>query len=332
MIEHRLAKGDFTVVDATFSRTTEMRRLKRLADQYRYRSYLVDFTDVPVEECLRRNSQRDDYRIVPEEVIQGMYQRFAEEPVLQGIKVLKPSEFESVLVQKVDLSHYRKIVHIGDIHGCYTALREYLSEPDKNCCYIFTGDFLDRGIENVKVLRYLLEICRSPNVILVEGNHEKHLYDYCHGQKSRSRVFETITRPELNAAGFDKWEIKKFCRRLTECLWYQYQGREVFVCHGGISALPYNPVFISSEQIIKGIGTYEDYLRTAYSWDRNSSDNCYQIFGHRNTEKSPMLVSKRCFCLEGEVENGGCLRITELDSNGFHEIEIQNRVFRKLYS
>lgn len=332
MIEHRLAKGDFMVVDATFSRTTEMRRLKRLADQYRYRSYLVDFTDVPLDECLRRNSQRDDYRIVPEEVIRGMYQRFAEEPVLQGIKVLNPSEFESVFVQKVDLSHYRKIVHIGDIHGCYSALREYLREPDKNCCYIFTGDFLDRGIENVKVLRYLLEICRSPNVILVEGNHEKHLYDYCHGQKSRSRVFETITRPELNAAGFDKWEIKKFCRRLTECLWYQYQGREVFVCHGGISALPYNPVFISSEQIIKGIGTYEDYLRTAYSWDRNTSDNCYQIFGHRNTEKSPMHVSKRCFCLEGEVENGGCLRIAELDSSGFHEVEIQNCVFKKLYS
>lgn len=58
-----------------------------------------------------------------------------------------------------NLSKYRKIHHIGDIQGCFSILKEYLQELEDDECYIFLGDYIDRGIENGKVLKFLLKIC-----------------------------------------------------------------------------------------------------------------------------------------------------------------------------
>lgn len=44
MLEIRMKNGEFTVIDATNSKTSEMNKYKHLCDQYRYRMYCVDFT------------------------------------------------------------------------------------------------------------------------------------------------------------------------------------------------------------------------------------------------------------------------------------------------
>lgn len=94
---------------------------------------------------------------------------------------------------------------IGDVHGCFTVLDSYLKgrlEDDE--LYIFTGDMLDRGIENAKVVQFLLSIKDRKNVILLEGNHDKYLKQYGHDEETRSSVFNKKTKPELDKAGFDK--------------------------------------------------------------------------------------------------------------------------------
>lgn len=78
-------------------------------------------------------------------------------------------------MKPLDLSEYRTIHHIGDIHGCNTVLQKYLSENGDirdDEFYIFCGDYIDRGIENVEVLKYLISIMNRNNVLLLEGNHE----------------------------------------------------------------------------------------------------------------------------------------------------------------
>ena len=85
------------------------------------------------------------------------------------------------------MSKYEKIVHIGDIHGCYTALMEYFKNGlNDNYMYIFIGDYIDRGIENVEVVKFLIEISKKPNVLLLEGNHERWLWIYALGGTGRS--------------------------------------------------------------------------------------------------------------------------------------------------
>ena len=58
ILEHRMEKGEFTVIDATNSKTKDMQKYKQLCDSYRYRIYCVDFTDIPIEVAKERNRNR----------------------------------------------------------------------------------------------------------------------------------------------------------------------------------------------------------------------------------------------------------------------------------
>lgn len=64
MLEIRVQHGDFTAIDATNSKTVEMNRYKELAKQYKYRIACVDFTNVPIGQCKRQNSQRPKFKRV----------------------------------------------------------------------------------------------------------------------------------------------------------------------------------------------------------------------------------------------------------------------------
>ena len=191
VLETRMKNGEFTVIDATCSKTADINKYKSLAEAYRYRIYCIDMTQIPIEETKRRNSLRDPLKRVPEEVIEKMYSRFATQKVPSGIKVISPEELDTIWYRKFDLNKYKKIHVIGDIHGCYTALKEYLGEELKEDeAYIFLGDYLDRGIENAEVLKYLLSIYKLPNVTFLEGNHERHLRLWASGVPSKTREFD----------------------------------------------------------------------------------------------------------------------------------------------
>lgn len=331
ILEERMIRGEFIVVDATNSKTAEMTRYKKIAETYRYRIICVDMTDLPIEECKRRNRLRQpSYKIVPEHVIDNQYSRFETQQIPSGIKVIKPEEFENeIQFKSIDLSNYKKIHHIGDIHGCYTVLNEYLKDGlNKDEMYIFTGDFCDRGIENAKVLNFLFNVMNMPNVILLTGNHEKHLWDYANDMKSRSSEFEKFTKLELDREQVNKKNIRMLYRKLRQLAYYTYGDKKVTVSHGGISCIPENLQFVASEQFICGVGQYEDMEFVNKSFMDNTDENTYQIHGHRNINEASIQVNNRCFCLEGGVEFGGKLRIVTLDKNGFETIEIQNEVFK----
>ena len=169
ILEVRMRKGEFTVIDATNSKTSEMNQYKKLCDEYRYRMYCVDFTDIPIEETKRRNLSRPEYKRVPEEVIDNMYSRFKTQKIPSGIKVIRPDQLSEIWIKRYDLSEYKRIHHIGDIHGCYTVLQEYLTgcgglKDDE--FYIFLGDYIDRGIENVEILNFLRSVAAKKNVLL----------------------------------------------------------------------------------------------------------------------------------------------------------------------
>ena len=64
LLEIRMQKGEFTVIDATNSKTSEMNRYKQICETYRYRMYCVDFTDIPIEEVKRRNANREELKFI----------------------------------------------------------------------------------------------------------------------------------------------------------------------------------------------------------------------------------------------------------------------------
>lgn len=330
VLESRMLRGEFVVIDATNSKTKEMNRYKDMASTYRYRIYCVDFTDVPIEECKCRNLLRPQYKQVPEEAIDKMYSRFATQDIPAGIKVLKPDELDTIWFRPIDLSQYKRIHHIGDIHGCNTVLQEYLKDGIKDDeFYIFCGDYIDRGIENVEVINFLYSLLDKKNVLMLEGNHERWLWYWAHGGTAKSKEFEQVTRPVLDR-DLDPKIARMLYRRLGQCAWYTYGDKTVFVTHAGLSCIPENLTLIATEQMFRGVGRYSDYKQVAESFERLTPVNCYQIFGHRNTEDSPVQMSERTFNLEGRVEFGGCLRAVDLDAEGFHTVEVQNTVFKPI--
>lgn len=331
LLETRMQKGEFTVIDATNSKTSEMNRYKEMCNTYRYRIYCVDFTDIPIDEVKRRNVNREVLKRVPEEAIDKMYSRFATQKIPSGIKVIKPDELDTIWMRMIDLSDYNKIHHIGDVHGCNTVLQKYLSDNGgmkDDEFYIFTGDYIDRGLENDEVVKFLISIKDKKNVLMLEGNHERWLWLYANGCTGKSKEFELITKPALEEAGIDKKDIRQLYRRFGQCAYYKYGDNVYLVTHAGLSTLPKNLSFVATDQMIRGVGGYNDFEKIAETFINTTPDNVYQIHRHRNTKRLDTKVNDRVFNLEGRVEFGGELRCVQIDKNGIHTIEIQNEVFK----
>lgn len=331
ILEVRMQRGDFTVIDATNSKTSEMNRYKEMCETYRYRIFCVDFTDIPIEEVKRRNANREVFKRVPEAVIDNMYARFRTQKIPSGIKVIRPDELDMVWTRLFDMSSYKRIHHIGDIHGCNTALQKYLADNGgikDDEMYIFIGDYIDRGLENAETVEFLMSVMNRKNVLMLEGNHERWLWYWANDATGRSREFELITRPRLDAAKLDKKQVRQLYRKFGQCAYYRYNDKIFLVTHAGLSTLPENLSFVATEQMIKGVGSYNDFEIIAETFFDTTPDNCYQIHGHRNTKQLPVQVNDRVFNLEGQVEYGGCLRCVQVDAEGIHCIEVPNEVYK----
>lgn len=318
LLEYRMSRGEFTVIDATCSKTKDMQQYKDLADQYRYKIFIVDFTTVPLETCLKQNLMRPIVKQVPVKAIENIYARFATQNIPSGITVIKPDELYTIMEKPLDVSNYKKLVFIGDIHGCYDTLMQY---PDfKNGLnpeteYIFLGDYIDRGNQNAEVMKFLYSIKDLPNVCLLEGNHERWIYDYGNSVLAKSKEFENHTKPQLIAGGFDEKMARCFYRKVRQFSHIYYNGLEIMTCHGGIPHLNTNLLFLPTDKFIHGVGTYNDYKAIAETWMGQTRANQYLIHGHRNIEADKTRIADRVFNLEGKVEFGGQLRIVELNNN-----------------
>lgn len=112
LLELRMSFGLYTVIDATHSTTREINSYKQLVERYNYHVFVVDFTDLPIKECKRRNASREAFRRVPEEVIDKMYHNFEQCEVPSYVKVIKPEEFDriSTVKSEVKLNDIDKVI------------------------------------------------------------------------------------------------------------------------------------------------------------------------------------------------------------------------------
>ena len=182
LLEKRMENGEFVIIDATHYKAPLINKYNDLVEKYRYRVYVVDFSQISVEELHKRNETRG-FRKVPEETINKMVVSLADRSEIKSAyKLISPDEALAIInkpLEPVEVDK-EKVVVFGDIHGCYEPLKEYFDKNpfDEKTCYIFCGDYTDRGIQNKEVLEFLFSIYKNKNVILLEGNHEKWLRIY----------------------------------------------------------------------------------------------------------------------------------------------------------
>ena len=329
LLEKRMQKGEFVIIDATHSRSTDFSRYNKLCERYRYRKYFVDFSDVPIEECKRRNKLREDYKQVSDNVINKIYSRLKTQGKTSGYVEASQDHFwETVGTRIFNFDKYKNVHIFGDVHGCFEPLREYFEKYPYNVedGYVFTGDYLDRGIQNKETLEFILSMYQKPNVLLLEGNHECWLRDYAFDEPEliKSHEFMKKTLPQI--IEIQTKDIRDLCRKLGQIAFFNYRGKVYIVSHGGIPYVPDQLQLIATEQFVKGVGDYNVNIDEIF--DKNYS-GVTQVHAHRNTYEIDE-VNKHSFNLEGRVEFGGFLKVLQLKDNGEQEIiKIKNEIFRE---
>ena len=355
-LEDRMDRGEFVIVDATHYRAALLQQYKTLISKYRYRAYVIDFTDVPEDVALERNASREAYKRVPVNAIRKMYRVFESDrkEVSNRFTIISPTEAIDMLYRPMlfDYNHYKKIYVIGDIHGCYAPLKAFFDEHPmtEDNAYIFTGDYLDRGIQNKEVLEFMLSIYNNKNVLLLEGNHERWIRMYAEGEprlfskeekemlkpyvdktywhkydkkRIRNRGFRDKTIPQI--ADISKKDLKQFCRRFGQMAYVNFHGRNYYVSHGGTPMLP--SIFIPTETYIDGTGKYEDVDYLYQYFEMYRSDNDVLIHAHRNVFKYDVKINDHVYNLCDDIEYGGYLRVLEIDENGEHVLRYKNDIF-----
>lgn len=357
-IESRMMRGEYIVLDAMNVSSKSQNYIKKLAKKHKYRVNLVDIQgNMRIEQILEQNKNRVEYKVIPDDVIKQKYnKRYSDYKErgrinLGGINLIDKEKFkETFFWSTKDLNNYDKVFVIGDIHGCYTALKEGLGEIKDNYYYIFLGDFFDRGIENKEVFLFIKGLMNKDNAVFLIGNHEEHLINFTKREKGDSyfiaKGFLKNTVPEILSGGdISIKDMSRFAKKLQVFFAFEYNGQKYICSHGGILPEQYNgqeyPEFKNglyditrepSKDIIFGIGGYNfdiDYHFDRKQLERPRENRVIQFHGHRNSFHVEPYAYEYCYNLEDNVEMGGYLRIAEITKNGLKINKIKNNIYNK---
>lgn len=328
-LEMRMQNGDFTIIDATHSDLKLLNKYKDLASTYKYTMYCLEF-DVPLEEALRRNRERDSYKYVPERVIERTYETIKNNEKLPSALKKIESIDEIINFYTADVNQYENVVIIGDIHSCAEPLKEVLKDFNEETLYIFVGDYFDRGIQPVETFNIMLDLLEKPNVILIEGNHEeKSMKKFIYDEEKYTKSFEETTLlPLLKEYDVDyvRASLKKIYKKLRQCFAFEFRGKKFLCTHGGLPLVP-KLTLVSAKEMIHGVGKYETEIGEIYSenYKKGLCQGFIQVHGHRGVNDGQFS-----YCLEDRVEFGGELKVLTIDNEGkIKKTGIKNSVYNK---
>lgn len=133
-----------------------------------------------------------------------------------------------------------RIFAIGDIHGCFKAMKELienkiqLSKEDK---LIFLGDYIDRGPDSKKVLDYIIELQNNQyDIVPLRGNHESMLIDAWYNEKLVFKWIQNGGSETLLSFGTDKLKnIDSKYMHFLENLNYYYELDKYIFVHAGFN-------------------------------------------------------------------------------------------------
>lgn len=78
----------------------------------------------------------------------------------------------------------KRVIAIGDVHGCATALQKLLDAiaPQPEDTLVFLGDLVDRGPDSKGVVDQVLELNGKCGLRVIQGNHEEMMLNVVDGE------------------------------------------------------------------------------------------------------------------------------------------------------
>ena len=178
----------------------------------------------------------------------------------------------------------------GDIHGCLANLIELfggikgnLKDNDK---LIFLGDYIDRGNYSFEVIKFLININKSYDMVFLKGNHEDMFLKYLDGTDKDGLFLDNGGGPTLRSYKRDSGEFRvpddhlKFFKSLKP----SFESGDFISVHAGFNPKVYNMEQQTEDDML---WIREAFYRSQRRWEKTV------IFGHTPTR----LLGKR----HGEV-------------------------------
>jgi len=325
-----LSEGVPVIVDRMNFNWQQRNRYVHDAMECGYHIVFVLF-DISRQICLSRMSTRKDHPSISidddHEKIIDFYFRSFEPPTIEEydeLLTVQSNKYANIL----DLQNYcynKKVIVVGDIHGCYDEFMDLLHK----CGYcpgdivVATGDLVDRGplIDNVIWWFY-----NTPGAYTVEGNHSNKAKRYWRGNpvkikhgldKTIEQVGDNESRyAKLLSAWIDSWPQVIRLRNLNK--------KPMYVVHAGVDGL--KPM----EKQRRETCLYARYLYGTSFFDEEgilwweTLDGSYVVAsGHIISDESHPCQD--AYCLDGGACQGGVLRalVVENGECTIHEIASQ---------
>lgn len=131
-------------------------------------------------------------------------------------------------------------IAIGDVHGCAASLEALLKRATEQWgtghCWVFLGDYTDRGPESKAVVDRLIDFQSDHHCVFIRGNHDQMLLDAYRENKWRMWLQnggeETLQSYESEAGAFKLPE--EHLRFFEETKLWHETDKYLFV-HGGMN-------------------------------------------------------------------------------------------------
>lgn len=329
IVERRLRRGLFTVVDATSLTSRAREELLRIGRSQEVAVYLL-VVNTPPALCLERNRTRPN--AVPEAAIHRHARQListlelARREGFTRVDVVDGERLDEIELRfttsPVELPDPGPLDLIGDIHGCYDELVELLGklgyEQGSDLLYrhpagrrpFFLGDLADRGPNSPAVLELVVEHVSRGLAFYVPGNHCRKLARHLKGERVRPTGGLSETLAQLAKLPPDKRSTlaKNFIRLYDRSPPYRLcdKGKLVAV-HAGIE----RPMIGRLSKRIREYCLYgevvlnEERVPLGRDWARVYDGHTLVVYGHAPTPK-PRVINNT-ICIDQGCVYGGQL-------------------------
>ncbi|MEC8063939.1 MAG: AAA family ATPase [Pseudomonadota bacterium] len=262
IVEKRIRRGLFTVIDATNLEKSVIQKIKKYAEVFKRSLHAFVFS-LPLEQCLTWNNKRPKRQVVSEVIYRqhkaqqnALEYIIAEEithTVLTSVDAINAIEIE-VKGTQIYTQAEKHIIDdgpfdiIGDVHGCLDELNDLLSKlgyvinRQDGCEHmhhpqrrkvIFVGDLVDRGPNSVGVINLVRQAVADGVAYAILGNHDEKLKKKLRGKKVKVRHGLETTLAELERV--PESERQSILNFLVGLPYYSiFAGGKLVVAHAGI--------------------------------------------------------------------------------------------------
>lgn len=201
IVDARLSLQRLTVLDAT-NLTPESRETARNIAAAAKAPVFVLMVNTTLSDCLENNQKRG--RVVPQDVIEKHWERYQQAVVDIPNEGYAFTGFitDEIQIGDIELQKAPGWDIIGDVHGCYDELWDLLlklgyrllvpttfigepwikAEHPEGRKLAFSGDYVDRGPDSIKVLALIRQLTMDGHVA-IRGNHDDKLARALAGNK-----------------------------------------------------------------------------------------------------------------------------------------------------